>query len=264
MTDKFDDFLEKLTQHILNFGFQLLLMFNIIKTHMDLNYNKLYTNNEVFHRFIDKLGENVYCMKQLSLSYYIEPPFSYFKICYKDKIYKEEYVNADTILYGTKTISTLSNLVSEYKSILSLMKPIIRNNELEYLVLLHYRNLTDDYIISRLIFNNDTDDECNILCDTVPTRNYFLSIEYNNPNMKTTISLNLDKRYLISGNELFSPCFVLKCLNYQNEPYVFDKNYKLTILDSGINGLTLNSNQYIRLTDSKYEVIELKSNIKND
>lgn len=258
MLHDFDDFLENITGYILNVGIQLILMFNIIKTHLDVNCNKLYINNLFFHKCIDMLIDNSYHLQKVALSYYIEPPFSYFKVCYKDDIYKEQYMNIDSILYETNTASTLSGLVSTYKNMFSVIKPIIKNNELEYIVLLHYRNLTDDFIISRLI--NDS----NTICDVKPTRNYFLSIEYIHPNMETAISLNLDKRYLVSGNELFSPCFVLKCLNYQKEPYVFDTNYKISILDSGINYITFGNNQYIKLTDTKYEVMELETNNKTD
>jgi len=253
-----DDFVGQLTNHIVYVSIQLLLLYNYIKTHIGVNYNKLYINNESFHKYIDTIHVNSYYLKKMVLSYYIEPPFSYFKVCYKDHNYKEQYMNVDSILYETKTATTLSDLVSTYKNIFSVIKPIIQNNELEYLVLLHYRNLTDDYIISRLICDShDNDSKCDVVCDVKPTRNCFLSIEYSHPTMETNISLNLDEKYLITGNELFSPCFVLKCLNYQNEPYVFDKDYKISILDSDIKNITIGSSQYIRLTDVKYEVLDL-------
>jgi len=262
--EQMNDFNEQVMYYLSYIGIQILFLINIIQTHLEINYNNLYNNNVSFHKCIDTIDDNLYSLKKLTVPHYIEPPFSYFKVCYKDHNYKEEYMNMDSILYDTKTTNTLSGLISAYKNIFSTIKPIIKKNELEYLVLLHYRNMTDDYIITRLIWNDDTDDEYNIVCDTVPTRNYFLSIEYQHPKMKNTISLKLDKRYLIAGNELFSPCFVLKCLNYQNKPYEFDKDYKLEILDSDINTTTLNSNQYIRLSNVKYEVIEVKSNIKTD
>jgi len=258
MVYNFDDILHNITQQIVKFGIQLVLVFNVIKTHVCMNYNKLYINNELFHKCIDTLQVNSYHVKKLALPYYIEPPFSYFKVCYKDHNYKEQYMNIDSILYDTNTATTLSGLVSTYKNMFSIIKPIIKKNELEYLVLLHYRNLTDDYIISRLLYDNDN------ICDVKPTRNYFLSIEYEHPKMETAISFNLDKRYLISGNELFSPCFVLKCLNYQKEPYVFDKDYSLSILDSDIKNITIGSGNFIRLTENKYEVVELEISNKTD
>lgn len=263
-TEQMNDLNEQLMRYLSYIGIQLLFLINMLQTYLEINYNNLYNNNVSFHKFIDAIDDNLYSLKKLTAPHYIEPPFSYFKVCYKDTTYKEEYMNMDSILYDTKTADTLNDLVSAYKNIFSTIKPIIKKNELEYLTLLHYRNITDDFIVSKLICNDDADDEYNILCDTIPTRNFFLSIEYQHPKMNNTITLNLDKRYLITGNELFSPCFVLKCLNYQNMPYIFDNNYKLVILDSDINTTTLKSTQYIRLSNLKYEVIDIKSDNKTD
>ena len=69
--------------------------------------------------------------------------------------------------------------------------------------------------------------------------------------MKKVIPITIDNKFLVTGNELFSPCFILRCLNYQSEPYIFDTNYKLNILDSNIKEVVLNSDQYIRLSNKK-------------
>ena len=247
------------------FGFQILCFLSIIKARTEISCDKLYKNNIRFHRCIDTFYDYVYYINLLKTHHYIEPSFSYFKVCYKDRIYKEEYINMDTVLYNTKNALTLSVLGSAYTALFVVIKSVIKTNDLEYLVLLHCRNMTRDYILARLMCSDATDGKFNIAHDTVPTKNYFLSVEYHHTRMKHTISLNLDKRYLITGNELFSPCFVLKCLNYQKEPFVFDADYKLTFLDSDINTVVLNSNQYIRLSDKTYEVVALKfSNNKND
>ena len=254
---------EQFMKYLTYVGIQMIILLNLIATHTEVNYHKFYKNNLHFHRYIDTLHDNAYYMKRLAVPYYIEAPFSYFKVCYKDQIYKEDYINMDSILYDTKISPTMSGVHSTYTNIFSAIKPMIKTNELEYLILLHYRNLTYDYILVRLISTSNKFDNVVDTCDAVPAKNCFLSIEYTHPNMKNTISLNLDKRYLIAGNELFSPCFVLKCLNYQKEPYVFDNDYELVFLDSDINSTTLSSNQFIRLTDTKYEVIN-ETELKTD
>ena len=259
-TQQFNVFNEKFMQYLTYIGIQMLFLINVIKTHSEINYHRFYKNNDSFHKFIDTLQDNTYYVQRLIMPYYIEAPFSYFKVCYKDHTYKEEYINMDSILYDKKISPALSGLDKAYRSIFSVIKPMIKTNDLEYLVLLHCRNLTYDYILARLMYADNKFNAFDNTCDTIPTKNYFLSIEYEHPNMKNSISFNFDKRYLIAGNELFSPCFVLKCLNYQNEPYVFDNDYKLIFLDSDINTTTLSSNQYIRLTNTKYDIIELKSN----
>jgi len=255
-------YVEQLLEYFTYIGIQLLILVNTIKTYLDINYNNLYKYNDIFHRCIDTLEDYLYHFKRLILPYYVESPFSYYKVCYNDRLYKEEYINVDNIMYNTKTANTLDDVVSTYKKVFSLIKPMIKHNELDYLVLIHYRNMTDDYIISRLMFEYVVEDERIVACHAEPTRNYFLSIEYQHPSMTNTITIKLDKRYLVTGNELFSPCFVLKCLNYQKEPYVFDKHYKLLILDSDINNTTICGNQYIKLSNTGYDVFELFTTAK--
>ena len=67
---------------------------------MYLKYNLLYETNKPFHSAIDTLDNGLYSLKKLSVPYYIEPPYSYFKICYKNDGYKEEYLNSDSKLYS--------------------------------------------------------------------------------------------------------------------------------------------------------------------
>ena len=81
--------------------------------------------------------------------------------------------------------------------------------------------------------------------------------------MKNTIPITIDSKYLVTGNELFSPCFIFKCLNYQSEPYVFDTNYKINILDSNIKNIVLTSDQYIRLSSKTYEILNNDSGTSN-
>ena len=256
----FEDIDEKLRMFFTFVGIKLILFFNFLKTHYEINYTWLYETNETFHRTIDSLENGLYSFKKISFPYYIEPPYSYFKICYKDETYKEEYLNSDSLLYDTETKDILSKIVNIYKDFFNIVKPLIKNNELDYLVLIHYKNFTDDLIISRVIDKTSHEDtEDNDICCVETTRNFFLSIEYSHPKMENTIPITIDSRYLVAGNELFSSCFILKCLNYQSEPYIFDSNYKINILDSNIKNIILTTNQYIRLSKKTYEILNISS-----
>ena len=64
-----DDFVGQLTNHIVYVSIQLLLLYNYIKTHIGVNYNKLYINNESFHKYIDTIHVNSYYLKKMVLSY---------------------------------------------------------------------------------------------------------------------------------------------------------------------------------------------------
>ena len=81
----------------------------------------------------------------------------------------------------------------------------------------------------------------------------FLSIEYTHPEMKEAIELKLDAGWWRVGNELFTPAFVLRALEYQSNGYYFDEDYTIRLLDTHCNIIILNSNMYIVITENGYE-----------
>ena len=90
-------------------------------------------------------------------------------------------------------------------------------------------------------------------CDT-----HFLTIQYCHPKQNTSIDIQLDKRIYIIGNEILSPTFVLRYLEYQPIPFYFDKDYTIDIMDTNINMFTLTSNEYICLEKNTYTIQKLQ------
>ena len=84
----------------------------------------------------------------------------------------------------------------------------------------------------------------------------FVFIEYKNPEMDNSIELRLDSSWFYVGNELFTPTFVLRLLNYQSNSFFFDMNYTISIMDKDINIIEFGSDNYIILTEDSYEVVE--------
>ncbi len=84
---------------------------------------------------------------------------------------------------------------------------------------------------------------------------HFISIEYKHPNMENPLFLEIPKSYYIVGNELFSPGFVLRCLEYQYTDFVFDDKYELSLIDNEINMNSINSTQYIKILKDEYGII---------
>jgi hypothetical protein len=78
----------------------------------------------------------------------------------------------------------------------------------------------------------------------------FLSIEYVYGKYK--IEIVLPKEMFVVGNELFSPLFILRCLNYQAKEYEFNKDYTLFIMDSDLNNIQLTSDYCIVLEERRY------------
>jgi hypothetical protein len=93
-----------------------------------------------------------------------------------------------------------------------------------------------------------------------PSKASFLSITYNHPDMKNAIELKLNKSWLMTGNQLFTPTFVLRALEYQSESYVFDDYYKIKVIDSNVNMFEFGINKYMVLTEDSYIIATLTEN----
>ena len=84
----------------------------------------------------------------------------------------------------------------------------------------------------------------------------FLSIIYSHPRMNHDIELQLPQAMYYVENELFSPVFVLRMLEYtvgSGSNYVFDMNYTLKILDRNVKYTELSCNEYITLGEQMHE-----------
>jgi hypothetical protein len=81
----------------------------------------------------------------------------------------------------------------------------------------------------------------------------FLSVEYTHPEMREAIELKMDAGWWREGNELFTPAFVLRALEYQPVGYYFDEDYKIKMMDITCNIIELTSNMYIVVTEEGYE-----------
>jgi hypothetical protein len=80
----------------------------------------------------------------------------------------------------------------------------------------------------------------------------FLTIEYIHPEMDKPIDFTLSKQWLISGNVLFTPSFVLRMLEYQSSMYYYDDRYMIRIIDKDINIHDFGMDRYIELTETGY------------
>lgn len=81
------------------------------------------------------------------------------------------------------------------------------------------------------------------------SRERFITIQYVHPHMALPLTMEIPPGMYQQGNALFSSSFVYWCLKYQylSTEYVFDENYKLDLIDSDMNMICLNTNQYIIL-----------------
>jgi len=68
------------------------------------------------------------------------------------------------------------------------------------------------------------------------------------------VPIELNASVYIEGNEILTKQFVRRYLEYQAEPFIFDDNYKLILMDSKIKLLELNSGQYVTISKTGYEI----------
>ena len=81
----------------------------------------------------------------------------------------------------------------------------------------------------------------------------FLSVEYTHPEINEAIELKMDAGFFRVGNELFTPAFVLRALEYQSLGYYFDEDYKIRLMDSECNIIELKSDMFITITEDGYK-----------
>jgi hypothetical protein len=97
-----------------------------------------------------------------------------------------------------------------------------------------------------------------------PSHVSFLTIQYIHPNQPQPVSIVLPKGMYTVGNQLFSSVFILRCLKYQTQPFYFDENYRLKIIDSDINMIELTNDQYIIIDKNTYTIHSFSHEIKNE
>lgn len=88
----------------------------------------------------------------------------------------------------------------------------------------------------------------------------FLSVTYFHKN-DVPVVLNVNKEWLVVGNEILGSTHVLRLLEYQSEPFSFSMDYVLDIIDSNINFLKLNSHQILKIDSENYFVKTLEHNV---
>ena len=92
----------------------------------------------------------------------------------------------------------------------------------------------------------------------------FLMVEYHHPEMTNPIQIHVPESHYQCGNELFSPSYILRYLELQTYYYVYDLEYTIKILDHNVEQLTLTSNQYLRIEEDKYAILQMHLDSDSD
>lgn len=79
----------------------------------------------------------------------------------------------------------------------------------------------------------------------------FLMVEYSSSG-KESITFDIDNKWCLVGNELFSPAFVFWYLKQISMEDKFSMDYTITLLDENADTTTIKSNQYILIESEMY------------
>ena len=114
----------------------------------------------------------------------------------------------------------------------------------------------DNRYTVRVLNSGELDMQRNkISTDALISNVRFITVKYMHPKMYSPIYIDLPRNYYIEGNELLSATFVLRCLEYQSEYYVFDLDYIINVIDNDIKSFQLTANEYVYIGLDSYQVI---------
>ena len=196
------------------------------------------------------------CLKYFNLLSFYQNPY-YFNDSNKCIEYNE-YSFTKFGDVNQCTISEMNDLENKSNTFKDNIQPFFRENST-------YEESIENSVESDEIFLEDkplfiTRINYNVL-KNIYMKNYkpnysnvrFLSVTYFH-NDDVPIVLNIDKEWLVVGNEILGSTHVLRLLEYQSEPFTFSMNYVLDIIDSNINFLKLNSYQILKIDCENYYV----------
>jgi hypothetical protein len=179
----------------------------------------------------------VYDIRSFIVDYKVEPPYPYCSVSCHDGRFKEFIIH----------VMGSANICKHFDD---LLENIIDNDlpkELTYLFIVKIGNIA----ISRLYYH----DRKEYVVSDEKSRKHLLSIEYSHPRMDNKIVIELDPALYVVGNEVLSTGFVERYLEYQDQPFIFDSDYSLEIMDSRIKSFTLAYNQYIVFGKTDYQIV---------
>jgi hypothetical protein len=192
-----------------------------------------YLKDSLLYNIINNI---MYDIRSFIVDHRVEPPYPYCSVSCHDGRFKEFIVH----------IMGSANICKHFED---LLENVIDNDlprELTYLFVMKIGNVA----ISRLYCH----DRKEYAFSDEKSRKHLLSIEYSHPLMDNKIVIELDPAFYIVGNEVLSAGFVERYLEYQDQPFVFNSDYIIEIMDSKINTFLLPSYQYIVFGKTDYKV----------
>lgn len=174
---------------------------------------------------------------------YIEPVRKEW-ICISSLYYNHKYDMCNTFL------EEYTDIESEYKDYCCRKKNIYTFDSYEVREHIFISKRDDAYFIRTFFPGYKPSAIIDII--QLPSNVDFTYVEYTHPKMTSILELSIPNGMWIIGNELFTPAFILRLLQHQSIPYVFDLDYKINIMDHAIKNITLTYQSYIVVDKDDY------------
>ena len=238
------------------YGLYRFILLYAMTTHKIYHYKeKVWTKYPVLRTFFEKVEYSwKYAMAKLQ-NRYIEPyAKEWISTCLLIEKTPTQFVYEETSCVSITGVDEWNRLFD--KSCNNLFEDIFQSTHIrEGMVVMQ----KPDSVMYRCFFENKSGFMSDLMAGyfgLLPRKVdvKFLSVAYTHPQMSKQIYLELDESVYRKNNMILSPLFVRRCLEYQNEPFVFDDNYLLKIMDNNIQNIEMTSQQYMVLNNYDYTV----------
>ena len=235
---------------MINISINSFIYFSKFSVYCETEFQNIYETNSYFKKSVDVI---VY-----STNYFFD------FMSYKRKEPKEKtWINIICLLEDLKYIESYK-ILDESINNSNFQEEVVKAKDLTLESNCFNQKIKDIVIISKfqnnyLIWNeqmskhipekiNNNPDECKIY-------KKILSVSYNHPLMDESIDITRNVKKLLNINSVaFTPAFILHCLEYQDNMYVFDKKYKIHIIDNEVNEYIIHFNECLLIFDEKIEI----------
>ena len=237
------------------------LLYVNIKSSIDNVNSYLYKNVSSIKNIVDSTNYTYNYIKTQMNKVRIEP-------------FENNWISISVLLKNNKEYFYGKNYIyfEDYQHIKPHESPDISENDYYNNCIQHFANIgmsftnDDDNILESMVILKKNDKYNYRSChngNVMDNLNYsskkssisFLSIEYIHPDMKEKVVIDLPKSAYLVNNTVLSALFIKRYLEYQYENHVFDLNYKINIMDSNINMLSLTYPEMILLKEDSYDII---------
>jgi hypothetical protein len=233
-----------ISRYASKFGSYLYNNYPEVKRSVDVGlYSIRYINSKLNNNKIEPLDDN-----WVRTSFLLKNNETFFtgdKYIYMDNY---EYLNTDI----NEDYSPKDMIQNSFDYFHNMVKSMCQTNN-NLIQTMTTMNKNKNYAMS-ISYDTDTNPP-NFKAPFKEVKNPFLSIQYVDSSGEVKIGLEPQNCWFV-GNSMLSSIHVRQLLEYQEQPFQFDLDYKLNIIDSDMKIYTMNKNQYIYINEEGKGVLK--------